>query len=123
MNETRYTEKLIDLNYLRQLSYNDTAFEQAIIRQFILQVPEELDFLKESINKKDLVKVKNVAHSLKSSIAYVGLTDRLSTFLQRIEDEAATHEVNPHFKEDFDYIENICRQAVQEAEQFLNVSI
>ncbi len=123
MNEAIYTDKLIDLNYLKQLSSNDTAFEHAIIRQFILQVPEELELLKENIQKNKPENIKSIAHSLKSSVAYVGLTDRLSTFLNRIEEEAATNVANPHFNEDFEYVEKVCRQAVQEAEQFLNISI
>jgi HPt (histidine-containing phosphotransfer) domain-containing protein len=123
MNEAKYTDKLIDLNYLKQLSFSDTAFEQAIIRQFILQVPEELELLKEAIHKKNLRTIKSIAHSLKSSIAYLGLTDRLYTSLDRIEVEAASNTINPHFNEDFEQVEKVCRQAVQEAIQFLNVSV
>jgi len=123
MNEAKYTDKLIDLKYLKQLSFNDTAFEHAIIRQFILQVPEELELLKEAIHKKNLRTIKSIAHSLKSSIAYLGLTDRLYTSLDRIEVEAASNTINPHFNEDFEQVETVCRQAVQEAIQFLNVSV
>jgi HPt (histidine-containing phosphotransfer) domain-containing protein len=123
MNEAKYTDKLIDLNYLKQLSFNDTAFEHAVIRQFILQVPEELELLKEAIHKKNLRTIKSIAHSLKSSIAYLGLTDRLYTSLDRIEAEAASNTINPHFNEDFEQVEKVCRQAVQEAIQFLNVSV
>ncbi len=123
MNEAKYTDKLIDLSYLKQLSFNDTAFEHAIIRQFILQVPEELELLKEAIHKKNLRTIKSIAHSLKSSIAYLGLTDRLYTSLDRIEVEAASNTINPHFNEDFEQVEKVCRQAVQEAIQFLNVSV
>lgn len=123
MNEAKYTDKLIDLNYVKQFSFNDTAFEHAIIRQFILQVPEELELLKEAIHKKNLRTIKSIAHSLKSSIAYLGLTDRLYTSLDRIEVEAASNTINPHFNEDFEQVEKVCRQAVQEAIQFLNVSV
>jgi HPt (histidine-containing phosphotransfer) domain-containing protein len=123
MNEAKYTDKLIDLSYLKQLSFNDTAFEHAIIRQFILQVPEELELLKEAIQKKNLRTIKSIAHSLKSSIAYLGLTDRLYTSLDRIEVEAASNTINPHFNEDFEQVEKVCRQAVQEAIQFLTFSV
>jgi HPt (histidine-containing phosphotransfer) domain-containing protein len=123
MTEAKYTDKIIDLNYLKELSFNDIAFEHAIIRQFILQVPEELELLQDAIHKKNLESIKTLAHSLKSSIAYLGLTDRLHSSLDRIEAEAFNNVVNPHFNEDFDEVEKICRQAVQEAQQCLNVSI
>ncbi len=86
-------------------------------------VPEELELLKEAIHKKNLRTIKSIAHSLKSSIAYLGLADRLYSSLDRIEAEAASNTIKPHFNEDFEQVEKVCRQAVQEAIQFLNVSV
>ncbi|HVE61816.1 MAG TPA: Hpt domain-containing protein [Chitinophagaceae bacterium] len=123
MNEAEYTDKLIDLNYLRELSLNDTAFEQAIIRQFIVQVPEELEWLKKAIDKKDLKKIKSLAHEMKSSISYLGLTPKLYSYLSRMEIEAATNVETTHFQEDFDYVKKISDRAVQEAKQLLDVPV
>lgn len=122
MSEAEYTEKLIDLNYLKELSFNDKAFEHAIISQFIIQVPEELQLLQEAIDKKNLQTIKSLAHSLKSSIAYLGLTDKLYSLLHRMEIEALNNETTSHFKEDFDKVKKVCRRAVLEAGQLLNVS-
>ena len=123
MSEAEYTDKIIDLNYLKELSLNDTAFEHAIIRQFIVQVPEELQLMNEAIDVKNLEAIKSLAHSLKSSIAYLGLTDRLYQFLHRMEIEAFGNETSPHFKEDFDQVKKVCGQAVKEAGELLNVSV
>ncbi|HYH15753.1 MAG TPA: ATP-binding protein, partial [Flavisolibacter sp.] len=48
-DEPAATLSLIDLTYLRELSMGDTAFEQEIIKQFIIQVPQELEDLKQAI--------------------------------------------------------------------------
>ncbi|MDQ3683601.1 MAG: Hpt domain-containing protein [Bacteroidota bacterium] len=119
MSEVENTDKLIDLNYLKALSINDTEFEQAIIRQFIVQVPEELEWLKEAIDKKNLKRIKSLAHGMKSSIAYLGLTERLHSSLHRMEVEAISNLEGTHFEEDFDQVKKICEQAVHEAKQLL----
>jgi HPt (histidine-containing phosphotransfer) domain-containing protein len=123
MNEAKYTCKLIDLNYLKGLSFNDTEFEQAIINQFIVQVPQELEWLKEAIDKRNLKRIKSLAHCMKSSIAYLGLTERLHSFLHRMETEAVSKAEDTHFEEDFDRVKKICEQAVQEARQLLITTV
>lgn len=120
MSEGEYTDKLIDLSYLKELSCNDTEFERAIICQFIVQVPEELELLKEAIDKKNLRRIKSLAHGIKSSIAYLGLTDRLHSSLQRMEAEAMSNAEATHFEEDFEQVKKICEQGVQEAGLLLN---
>jgi len=123
MSEAEYTDKLIDLNYLKELSCNDTEFEHDIIRQFIVQVPEELGWLKEAITKKNRKRIKSLAHCLKSSIAYLGLTERLHSSLHRMEVEAKSNTEATHFEEDFDQVKKICEQAVQEAKRFLITTV
>ncbi len=122
MSETEYTEKLIDLSYLKALSLNDTEFEHAIIRQFIVQVPEELESLKEAIDKKNQKRIKSLAHGIKSSIAYLGLSERLHSSLHRIEVEAISSAEATHFEEDFEQVKKVCEVAVQEARRLLEVS-
>lgn len=123
MSETEYTNKLIDLSYLKELSFNDTEFEKAIISQFIVQVPEELKCLKEAINKKNLKRIKSLAHCLKSSVTYLGLTEKLHSSLHRMEVEAKSNTEAKHFEEDFDQVRKVCEQAVQEARRLLIITV
>ncbi len=123
MSETEYTDKVIDLNYLKELSLNDIEFEHAIIRQFIVQVPEELQWLKDAIDKKNLKRIKSLAHGMKSSIAYLGLTEILHSSLHRMEEEAISNAEATHFEEDFYHVKKVCEQAVQEAGKLLNASL
>lgn len=110
-------QNLVNLDYLRELSMGDAEFENAIIRQFIVQIPEELTLLKEAIEKENLMQIKGLAHGMKSSVAYMGLSERLHPYLQRMETEAVAKPEEPHFMEDFEQVEAICLQALTEAKQ------
>lgn len=113
---------LINLAYLKELSYGDPEFENAIIRQFIVQVPDELTVLREAIESRDYPRIKSLAHGMKSSVAYLGLSERLFPALQRMEKEAVDQEPHAHFEEDFADVQSVCDQAVKEARQLLQVS-
>jgi signal transduction histidine kinase/CheY-like chemotaxis protein len=108
-------DNMINLQYLRELSLGDADFEQAIIRQFIVQVPEELDLLREAISFNSYQKIKSIAHGMKSSVAYMGLTEKLNPFLQRMETEAVLQQETTHFEEDYEQVKAICQQALAEA--------
>ncbi len=106
---------VVNLSYLKDLSMGDSGFEQTIIEQFIIQIPEELKALQEAISDKNMLQIKSVAHGMKSSVSYMGLTERLHPILHRIESEAAGNEQESPFEEDFDEIKTVCEQAVVEA--------
>lgn len=110
-------ESVIDLHYLKDLSKGDTEFEIAIIRQFILQVPEELELLQEAIDKRNMLKIKSLAHGMKSSVGYLGLSGRLQPALERMETEAINNAAEDHFQEDFNTIKQVCHMAITEAKK------
>jgi signal transduction histidine kinase/CheY-like chemotaxis protein/HPt (histidine-containing phosphotransfer) domain-containing protein len=114
-------QELIDLSYLHELSMGDADFEQTIIQQFILQVPQELEQLKLAIDHRDYQKIKGVAHGMKSSVAYMGLKDIVYPFLHRIEMEATQNEAIPHFEEDYIQTRILCEKAIVEAQQLLRL--
>jgi signal transduction histidine kinase/CheY-like chemotaxis protein/HPt (histidine-containing phosphotransfer) domain-containing protein len=120
--ETPPAEGLISLAYLKELSFGDPEFEHAIIRQFIVQVPDELKLLREAIENRDYPLIKSLAHGMKSSVAYLGLADRLYPTLQRMEKEAVDNVADAHFEDDFAEVQNVCDQAVKEARQLIHVS-
>jgi CheY-like chemotaxis protein len=115
--------QVIDLAYLKELSFGDPEFENAIIRQFIVQVPDELKLLQEAIQHRDYPLIKSLAHGMKSSVAYLGLSEQLFPPLQRMEEEAVTNNENGHYEEDFSTVQETCDQAVKEARQLIQVSV
>ena len=112
-----HAEAIINLEYLQELSMGDADFEHAIIRQFIVQVPEELELLQDAIACKQFSKIKGIAHGMKSSVSYMGLTEKLYPFLQRLESEAVLQPPAPHYQEDLEQVKIICLQALAEAKQ------
>jgi signal transduction histidine kinase/CheY-like chemotaxis protein len=115
-------DKMVNLDYLRELSMGDTEFENTIIRQFIIQVPEELASLQEAIERHDPQQIKSIAHGMKSSVAYLGLNDRLHPFLHRMEVEAVSGDTT-HFEEDYKEVKRVCEQAIVEARDLVQVTI
>jgi signal transduction histidine kinase/CheY-like chemotaxis protein len=114
-------EQVISLNYLKELSLGDTEFENAIIRQFIVQVPEEIGLLQEAVQAGNRQQIKSIAHGMKSSVAYLGLTDRLHPNLHRMEMEAVGNLEGDHFEEDLAAVRSTCEQAVAEARQLITL--
>lgn len=108
----------IKLDYLHQLSGHDANFEKEILNQFIIQVPTELSQLEESINESDFDMVRRVAHSLKSTVGYVGLADDLHPYLEEIEKDAAVQNV-AHFEKNFNYVNSKCQKAIGEVKSLL----
>jgi signal transduction histidine kinase/CheY-like chemotaxis protein len=111
--------KLIDLTYLRELSMGDTAFEAEIIKQFTIQVPQELEELYQAIQEGDRQKMKSVAHGMKSSVAYVGLKDILHPHLHRIETASADGDGASPYNDDYQHVKTICEKAIVEAQDWL----
>lgn len=116
------SNQVINLDYLKELSQGDTEFENAIVRQFIVQVPEEIALLQEAVSIENRQQIKSIAHGMKSSVAYLGLTEQLTPLLHRMEVEAVSN-INPHhFAEDLQEIKRVCEQAVVEARTILNIT-
>jgi DNA-binding NarL/FixJ family response regulator len=79
----------VSLSYLQQLSGGDAEFEKQILEQFLLQSDEELEAMKTALNMGNLNEVRRVAHSLKSTVGYVGLAPELHPVLDEIEEGAS----------------------------------
>jgi signal transduction histidine kinase/CheY-like chemotaxis protein len=109
----------IRLDYLQSLSGGDTDFEKQLLAQFLQQAPEELQQLETAIKETEYTSMRQTAHSLKSTIGYVGLADDLNPYLSRIE-QAATAGQSNGCQLDFDYVKHKCQLAMTEVHQVLS---
>jgi signal transduction histidine kinase/CheY-like chemotaxis protein len=112
------TSPALNLTYLHQLSGNDNEFENQILRQFVLQVPEELSRLQQAIDENNFDNIRRIAHSLKSTVGYVGLAGQLHPTLERIEKKAEA-ETTEMMKEDFSYVRERCFATLQEVKNYI----
>lgn len=109
----------IHLDYLHQLSGNDFGFEKEILQQFMTQAPDELSHLEKYMENNDFDGVRRTAHSLKSTVGYVGLADELHVYLEQIERDAVS-ENNKHFRHNFNHIKSKCELALAEVKTLLH---
>src|SRR5690242_19153228 len=109
----------IRLDYLHQLSGNDRDFEKQILGQFVVQAPEELSQLEASIRENNFDAIRRAAHSLKSTVGYVGLAEELHPYLECIEQDAVA-ENNRDLLSNFNRVKSKCEVALTEVKALLD---
>jgi len=110
---------VIDLEYLQTLSKGDKTFEKNMIRSFSIQMPEELRQLKTAIVQKNYKKIGSIAHSMKSTVSYMGLK-QLTPLLQQIEQESENRNGFTRITGNFTLIDATCQLAIREAKQLIS---
>jgi HPt (histidine-containing phosphotransfer) domain-containing protein len=111
----------VNLNYLHELSGNDKDFEKIMMEQFVQQTPSEITSLQTAIEAKDWLSAKKIAHSLKSTVSYMGLADELHPSLQDIE-KAAVSDDPSSIPVKFAHVKQVSEEAVKEIEGMLQAS-
>jgi len=109
----------VDLNYLHQLSGDDRDFEREILNQFLEQVPSELSQLEKSIEEMDFETIRRTAHSLKSTVGYVGLAAHLHPYLEEIERDAVAQNTT-RFETNYNHVKYHCDFAIDGVKSLLD---
>ena len=78
---------VIDMEYLRSLSKGDEAFEKNMMKAFSEQMPRELNELNNAIHFRDYKRIESSAHTMKSTVSYLGL-HQLAPLLEQIESDS-----------------------------------
>lgn len=109
---------LIQMEYLQQLSRGDKDFEQNMLQQFVTQLPEDLSLLKKAIDEESVTDIRRTAHTIKTTVSFIGLEDRLYPILETLE----SLEIN-YNRDDinglFNTLKQLCIKALQETLQLL----
>lgn len=105
--------KYVNLDYLHELSGNDGDFEKVMMEQFIAQTPEEVKALEAAIGSNDLISAKKIAHSLKSTVSYMGLAAELHPSLESIEKASVSGDAT-EVAAKFTHIKEVTEEAVKE---------
>lgn len=107
--------QVIELDYMREVSMGNTAYEKVVTEQFLEVLPPALAQIEEAYRQGQYQHMSQLAHNLRTSVSVMGLLPRLSPLLDRLEFEqpdAAT------FTDIFGTLTSICRQAMEEAKRF-----
>ena len=114
--------ELLNLDYLKEVSGGNAEFEKTMIKQFLKQVPDELESMKDAFNKNNYPGLAHIAHNLKTSVSFVGLADNLNDYLDYIETSAGIQNVNKTLGEKIMAINDICQRAFREAKDYLELT-
>lgn len=89
--EKNFTIKKIEsvnsLEYLKEMSANDDDFLQEMLSTFVNLSAENKNLLKESLNQKNFISVKKIAHKLKSSFSVIGADISILDFFENLSSE------------------------------------
>jgi len=110
---------VIDLEYLKLLSKGDEVFERNMIRSFSVQMPEELEKLKSSIIDKNYEQICAIAHNMRSTLSFMGLS-QITPLLQQIERECEKRNGITGINDNFTLISAICQIAIAEARELVS---
>ena len=111
---------VIDMEYLRSLSKGDEAFEKNMMKAFSEQVPRELNDLKNAIHLKDYKRIESSAHTIKSTVSYLGLR-QITPLLEQIETDSRTQDGISRIFENFRRVDASCQLAIKEVHKLIPI--
>ncbi|HMO62779.1 MAG TPA: ATP-binding protein [Ferruginibacter sp.] len=106
----------INLAYLQEVSNGNKSYEQEIATDFIDILPQQLETMQAQLAQKKYTDLKKTAHNIKTTIAIMGLTDKLTPILDALEYSADSDEL---ISQKISSLKNICDMAVAETRIFL----
>lgn len=115
LNEANDDYKYISLDYMKEISKGNRAYEKKATRLFIESLPWSLQLLENAFRQNDLDTINSLAHELKTTVSIMGLTERLSPILDALE---FAKEVTPALDAHLHNLKTIADHAIKEAADF-----
>ncbi|MCW3117180.1 MAG: histidine kinase [Chitinophagaceae bacterium] len=120
VNDSRnYDFEVLNLQYLKELSGGNKAFEKKMVEQFLQKAPGELATMKYEFNKEDYVSMTKIAHNMKTYVAYLGLLEILGDALDYIEGNTFLQNEHSKLAEKMTQVDLVCQKAFREAKAYL----
>ncbi|MBO9572899.1 MAG: response regulator [Chitinophagaceae bacterium] len=108
--------RYIDLQYMKEVSRGNFEYERTVTGLFIEAIPNDLQSIENSWNKKDIHEMRRTVHNMRSTISIMGLNEILQHSLDALEFENLSEE---NFLREFQTLKSICEGAVDEAKQYI----
>jgi signal transduction histidine kinase/CheY-like chemotaxis protein len=106
---------VINMDYIDKFSDQDNDFKKEIIREFVSRVPDNIQTMEKAIHEKNYSIINRIAHDMKTTVHFMGLTALIGHLLQKIEELAFSNGEMASIQQMFVDIKLVCMQAVQEA--------
>lgn len=107
--------KVIDLKYIESFSEGNQELKDQMIREFVKRVPDSIQTLEKAISEKNYTNIYRIAHDLKTTVHFLGLTALIGHLLQKMEELATQDGTLPSIHQMFDNVKDVCLRAVKEA--------
>ena len=107
--------QLINLRYLRDISEGNKEYEKTITEQFIEVIPLDIAALESAFANLDITSLRQTAHTMKTDVSVMGLSEKLQPWLDTVEYELFDQ---AHFEQAIAAIKAICLEAMPEARHF-----
>ena len=107
--------QFIDLEYMRGISEGNKEYERCVTEQFLEAIPLDIETLESALAGGDQGGIRDIAHSMRSDVAIMGLLEKLQSYLDVLEYEPFD---DAHFREIISRVKAICLEALPEARQF-----
>jgi signal transduction histidine kinase/CheY-like chemotaxis protein len=111
-NSSANAFRVIDLNYMREISHGDAGYEKVVTEQFLHIMPRELEALSTAAGKQDRSEVRRIAHGIKTTISIMGLNALLDEPLDILENKTLNKE---QMAVPVEQVLGICKEALGEA--------
>ena len=107
-------QKYINLNFLRELTRNNSGMILEMIKVYLEETPQLINIMKHSINNNDWDCIRATAHSILPSFATMGMNEEFTTITETIREFAEKKENPDRIKELVSQIELGCDNAYKE---------
>ena len=107
--------KVIDLKYIESFSEGNEELKDQMIREFVKRVPDSIATLEKAIDEKNYTSIYRIAHDLKTTVHFLGLTALIGHLLQKMEELATQDGTLNSINQMFGNVKDVCMRAVKEA--------
>ncbi|MGZ3862265.1 MAG: Hpt domain-containing protein [Bacteroidia bacterium] len=122
-NNNESGSRIINLDYLTQLSKGNKSFVKEMIGIFLSENPEEIKFLEGKIAERDYEVIRATAHKLKSTFPFVGLDKILENDVEELESLAAAKGDAGEIEKRFLKIKQVCEEVCRELPAYLDANL
>ncbi len=92
-NKKGITEKLYDLEYIRNFSGNDENFVREMVQVFVDDTPEILEKMRKSFDTNNINGLKNEAHKFSPRLSFLGISSIVAD-VDKLEEMAAEGDIS-----------------------------
>lgn len=114
-NKPAIKAKVINLQYIENFSDGNKELKEEMLREFVKRVPDNLSSMQKAIEEKNYKTIYRIAHDMKTTVHFLGLTVLIGHVLQKIEELANQNATIGVINQLFGDVKTVCQQAVEEA--------